>query len=234
MPLFLTQGLIENNTVADGTAQYLRTTPATSARGSARGSTCAATRPTRTGAWRWAATAGSTRSCASTTSFLKGVAPTVARPAGRGPDQRRHVARRAAVAAGRRDRRYTTPLRAGTYTDDAQNNGTGDGGADGQGIWTISPPLAHDAHLAGVRKVTVNVAIALPERQPRGRRLRPRLRRRRRPLISRGTYLLPGSGQVELRPLRRRLEAPGRPPRRRAAHLVELGVVAAPPDARSR
>ena len=51
VPLFLTQGLTENNTVADGTAQYLaQPRRATSARGSARGSTCAATSATRTAA----------------------------------------------------------------------------------------------------------------------------------------------------------------------------------------
>ena len=67
-------------------------------------------------------------------------------------------------------------------------------------------------------------------REPRGRRLRRRLRRPGDPHQPR---YLPAAGQRSgrLRPLRRRLEAPGRPPRRRAAHLVELGVVAAPPDA---
>jgi predicted acyl esterase len=50
VPLFLTQGLTENNTVADGTAQYWTTTRATSALGSGRGGTSGATRPTRTAA----------------------------------------------------------------------------------------------------------------------------------------------------------------------------------------
>ena len=58
----------------------------------------------------------------------------------------------------------STALQPGSYTDDAQNNGTADGGSpNGQGIWTFSPPLAHDAHLAGVPKVTVNAAITLPD-----------------------------------------------------------------------
>ncbi|WP_053227253.1 CocE/NonD family hydrolase [Solirubrobacter soli] len=52
----------------------------------------------------------------------------------------------------------STALNGGTYTDDAQNNGTG-GGA-GTGIWTVSPPLAQDAHFAGVPKLTVDVAKA--------------------------------------------------------------------------
>jgi predicted acyl esterase len=90
----------------------------------------------------------------------------------------------------------STALKPGSYTDDAQNNGTADGGTpNGQGIWTFSPPLAHDAHFAGVPKVTVNATIALPDANlvadvydvdAAGRAT----------LISRGTYLLAGSGQV--------------------------------------
>jgi len=49
-------------------------------------------------------------------------------------------------------------LRQGTYTDDATNNGTAEGGSpNGEGIWTISPPLKDAAHLAGVPKVTADV-----------------------------------------------------------------------------
>jgi uncharacterized protein len=87
----------------------------------------------------------------------------------------------------------TTALEPGSYTDDAQNNGTGDGA--GTGIWTFSPPLAHDAHLAGIPKVTVDAAISLPDANlvadvydvDAGGRAT---------LISRGTYLLPGTGTV--------------------------------------
>jgi predicted acyl esterase len=87
----------------------------------------------------------------------------------------------------------TTALKPGSYTDDAQNNGTGDGA--GTGIWTFSPPLAHDAHLAGIPKVTVNASITLPDANlvadvydvDAGGRAT---------LISRGTYLLAGSGAV--------------------------------------
>jgi uncharacterized protein len=57
----------------------------------------------------------------------------------------------------------TTALRAGTYTDDGQNNGTAEGGSpNGQGVWTISPPLPYEAHLAGVPKATVDVSKLLP------------------------------------------------------------------------
>ncbi len=52
----------------------------------------------------------------------------------------------------------STALNAGSYADDAQNNGTGSGA--GNGIWTISPRLTEDAHFAGVPKVSVDVASA--------------------------------------------------------------------------
>ncbi len=62
-----------------------------------------------------------------------------------------------------------TTRKAGSYTDDAQNDGTAEGGSpNGQGIWTVSPPLAHDAHLAGVPTVTVNAGDHAARRQPRG------------------------------------------------------------------
>ncbi len=51
-----------------------------------------------------------------------------------------------------------TALNGGSYSDDGQNNGTGDGA--GNGIWTISPRLTEDAHFAGVPKVSVDVASA--------------------------------------------------------------------------
>ena len=161
-----------------------------------------------------------------------GVDAVGAGPAGRGGDQRRHVAQRG--RSGRRPTRQRSRrrLKPGAYTDDAQNNGTADGGTpNGQGIWTFSPPLAHDAHLAGVPKVTVDV----DDRAARTRTSWP-TSTTSTPAGNATLHQprhLPAAGQRpgQLRPLRRRLEAAGRPPRRRAAHLVELRVVAAPPDA---
>jgi uncharacterized protein len=66
-PLFLTQGFIENNPSPTAPGICSTASPARSAPGSACGTTCAATTPTRPAGWRWAARAGSTRSCASST-----------------------------------------------------------------------------------------------------------------------------------------------------------------------
>ena len=61
---------------------------------------------------------------------------------------------------------YTTPLRTGAYTDTANNAGSAEGAGPtdttGKGIWTISPKLAHDAHFSGVPTVKVDVNSALP------------------------------------------------------------------------
>jgi predicted acyl esterase len=88
----------------------------------------------------------------------------------------------------------TTTLNPGSYTDDARNDGTGSG-TTGQGIWTISPPLAQAAHFAGVPKLTVDVAKA-----PRNANLVADVydidSGSNATLISRGAYLLSGSGTV--------------------------------------
>jgi predicted acyl esterase len=93
-------------------------------------------------------------------------------------------------------RRTTSPLRTGSFTDDAQNNGTAEGGSpNGQGVWTFSPPLAQDAHLAGVPRVTVdaeparadaNLVVDVYDVDAKNSAI----------LISRGAYLLRGPGAV--------------------------------------
>jgi putative CocE/NonD family hydrolase len=87
-------------------------------------------------------------------------------------------------------------LNAGSYSDDATNNGTAEGGSpNGEGVWTISPPLASGAHLAGVPKVTVDVAAA-PARANLVADVYDLDAADGATLISRGTYLLPGPGRV--------------------------------------
>jgi uncharacterized protein len=62
---------------------------------------------------------------------------------------------------------YTSQLRPGSYTDTALNAGSNEGNdpptyTTGEGVWTISPPLQSAAHLAGVPKVTLSVTSTLP------------------------------------------------------------------------
>ena len=80
--------------------------------------------------------------------FLKGIAPT--RPTTRRSRCRPTTARGARSSRGRPPtRRPSRRAAPGTYTDDGQNNGTGRR-QRAPGVWTISPPLPYDAHLAGV------------------------------------------------------------------------------------
>ena len=101
----------------------------------------------------------------------------------------------------------------------------------GTGIWTFSPPLAHDAHLAGIPKVTVNASIVLARREPRRRRLRRRLRRQGDARSAAARTCCRAAARCRFDLYGDDWKLPGRPSRRRAAHLVELRVVAAPPDA---
>jgi putative CocE/NonD family hydrolase len=61
----------------------------------------------------------------------------------------------------------TGALRPGSYRDDAGNNGSLDGAlttTTGKGAWTFSPPLAAAAHLAGIPKVHVELSGILVPR----------------------------------------------------------------------
>jgi uncharacterized protein len=156
VPLFLTQGLTENNTVSDGTAQYLR-----NHRGYER-------------AWLgpWDHVRGNDTEEDGTLQmgragwfdevmrfydrFLKGERPDVKDP---------KVAVQTNDGKWRGEKRwpprdskgYTSELLPGAYSDDGDGSIT-----DTDGVWTISPPLPHGAHLAGSGRVTVDVSSGMP------------------------------------------------------------------------
>jgi uncharacterized protein len=192
VPLFMTQGFIENNTKPDGAFDFFNGVAG----------------PKRAWFGMWDHVRGNDVDESGRLAmgrhgwfdevmrfydqYLRGVAPSVVDPP---------VAVETSDGSWRSEAQWppadassvTTALKPGSYSDDAQNNGTGDGA--GTGIWTFSPPLAHDAHLAGIPKVTVNASITLPDANlvadvydvDSGGKAT---------LISRGTYLLPGSGPV--------------------------------------
>ncbi|MEA2143495.1 MAG: uncharacterized protein QOI64_1925 [Solirubrobacteraceae bacterium] len=90
----------------------------------------------------------------------------------------------------------TAKLRPDTYVDDAQNNGTAEsGGPNGQGIWTFSPVLEEQTRFAGVPRLTVDVGVPGPNANLTAAIYDVGVRNDAT-LISRGTYLLPGSGKV--------------------------------------
>jgi uncharacterized protein len=88
-------------------------------------------------------------------------------------------------------RRFWSTLNTGTYADDAQNRGTGNSG--GRGVWSFSEPLPHAAWLSGEPTLKVEVNAVVPRANlvgnvydvaPDGRAT----------LVSRGAYLLRGTG----------------------------------------
>ena len=64
-------------------------------------------------------------------------------------------------------RNVTVPLNTGEYADDVDNKGTGDGvspsSTTGAGVWTISPPFPHDAHIAGVPRISLDLETTAPD-----------------------------------------------------------------------
>ena len=91
--------------------------------------------------------------------------------------------------------RHRSALAGGEYRDDTANEGTGSAG--GNGIWTISPPLAHDAHLAGIPRLTLDVTTQAPRANLTANvyDIDPK---RRATLVSRGTTRVDESGRVSL------------------------------------
>ena len=83
-------------------------------------------------------------------------------------------------------RYFKSALKGGSYTDDNGNAGTGPGA--GNGIWTVSQPLPHAAHLAGMPKIefdatgipAANFVANVYDVYPSGKTV----------LISRGAHLL--------------------------------------------
>ena len=86
-------------------------------------------------------------------------------------------------------------LKAGTYSDDGDNNGTGSGA--GQGIWTFSPPLPHAAQLAGTPRLIAEVAAGVP-RANLVADVYDVAADGQATLVSRGAMLIRQSGRVEL------------------------------------
>jgi predicted acyl esterase len=159
VPLFLTQGLTENNTVADGTAQYLANHtgyerawlgPWEHVRGNETDST---------GRLKMGRAGFFDEVMRFYDRFLKGVAPAVQDPpiAVQTNDGKWRAEQSWPPADAKTS---TSPLRPGGYTDDGSGNATST--ADTDGVWTISPRLPYDAHLSGSGRAVVDVATTRP------------------------------------------------------------------------
>jgi uncharacterized protein len=156
VPLFLTQGLTENNTVSDGTAQYLQKHSGYERAwlgpwDHVRGNETEADGTLKMGRAGWF-----DEVMRFYDKFLKGQRPAVKDPmiavqtndgVWRGEDSWPP-----ADSTG-----YTSELLPGAYSDDASGSVTGS-----DGVWTISPPLPYDAHLSGSGRAIVDVSSPLP------------------------------------------------------------------------
>jgi putative CocE/NonD family hydrolase len=230
VPLLLTQGLTENNTVADGMQQYLDNHtgyerawlgPWEHVRGNERcgeddGSTgCSAS---NVGRLKMGRAGWFDEAMRFYDRFLKGVNPTVADPP---------IAVQTNDGKWRSEAQwpptdkslYTTALRAGSYDDTAQSYSTGseDDPTSNSGVWTVSKPLPYDVHLAGSGSASVNVTTERSQREPGDRRLRPRRQRRGAAHHAPGPPG-PSDGRLDdpAGAVGRRLEARRRAPHRRA------------------
>jgi len=156
VPLFLTQGLTENNTVADGLQAYLDNHPGYERAWLGPWEHVRGNETEEDGTLKMGRAGWFDEVMRFYDQFLKGVKPSVKDPmiavqtndgTWRGEDVWPPT-----DAAG-----YTSSLRAGSYTDEADGTVT-----DPDGVWTISPPLPYDAHLSGSGRATVDVSTTLP------------------------------------------------------------------------
>jgi putative CocE/NonD family hydrolase len=208
VPLFITQGLTENNTVADGLQQYLENHtgyerawlgPWEHVRGN---ETCGSGD-------------GSTGCTSGNVGRLKdgrrGFFDEVMRFYDRFLVGNDATAQDPPVAVQTNDGKWRseeawppvdqgyvpTRLRTGSYTDTGQSSATGTSSDATSGVWTISPPLPYDAHLAGSGSAVVdvttsaanqNLAMDVYDLDAKGSG----------PLITRQGHLLRKSGPVSL------------------------------------
>src|SRR4051795_9810652 len=165
VPLFLTQGLTENNTVADGLQQYLDNHtgyerawfgPWEHVRGNER---CAAgdgstgCDDSNVGRLKQGRAGWFDEVMRFYGHYLKGETPTVNDPPF-AVQTNDGVWRSEAQWPPADMRTYTTPLKAGTYNDNAQSVSTGWNAPTGDpsnptvtsGVWTVSKPLPYDLH----------------------------------------------------------------------------------------
>ncbi|MFL5867353.1 MAG: CocE/NonD family hydrolase [Thermoleophilaceae bacterium] len=181
VPLFVTQGLTENNTVADGLQEYL-----VNHTGAERGwlgpwehvrgnETCAAgdsstgCDDTNVGRLKMGRAGWFDEVLRFYGRYLKGQTPTVADPpfAVQTNDGHWRAEKQWPPADASR---YATAFRQGSYVDHAQSVATGFDSLSGDpsdptvqsGVWTVSKPLPQDVHLSGEPTASVDVTTSLP------------------------------------------------------------------------
>jgi uncharacterized protein len=164
VPIFLTQGTVENNTAPDGTAQFLanHTGPERGWIGPwqhVRGNDTTNGRPT--GRLMMGRAGWFDEVMRYYDKYLKGVEPTVQDP-NFAVQTNDGVWRGEAKWPPADSTNYTSDLRSGTYADTAQSAAWGTDSNATSGVWTISPALPYAAHMTGSPSLTVDVGSQLP------------------------------------------------------------------------
>jgi uncharacterized protein len=191
VPLFLTQGLTENNTVADGLAQYLDNHAGYERAWLGPWDHVRGNETEEDGTLKMGRAGWFDEVMRFYDQFLKGVKPKVKDPmfaVQTNDGQWRGEETWPPVDSAE----YTSELLPGSYTDEADGSVT-----DADGVWTISPPLPYDAHLSGSGRAVVEVSTTLPranlvvdvydlDRTGTG------------PLITRQAHMIYGTGQSEI------------------------------------
>lgn len=90
-------------------------------------------------------------------------------------------------------KRYTMPVKPGTYVDEDGNSA--DGSSAGNGTWSVSQKLPNDVHLAGVTRLTAKVETTVPNAHLVGL-LYDIDNKGVAKVITRGAYLLREGGKV--------------------------------------
>ena len=175
VPLFLTQGLTENNTVADGMQRYLDNHsgyerawlgPWEHVRGNERcasGDSSTGCDDSNVGRLKDGRAGWFDEVMRFYARFLKDQAPAVSDPPfAVQTNDGKWRSEAQWPPADKSD--YTSGLRSGSYTDTAQSSATGDASdsTSNSGVWTVSKPLPYDLHMAGSSSADVNVSTTLP------------------------------------------------------------------------
>ncbi len=189
VPLFLVQGLTENNTVGDGMQEYLENHdgpqrgwlgPWEHVRGNeacAEGDASTGCDDDNIGRLKMGREGFFDEVMRFYDQHLKGVTPAVQDPpfAVQTNDGKWRAEEQWPPADMRM---YTTPLRAGSYVDHAQSVGTGwdatssfvtesgtrpDDPTVQSGVWTVSNPLPQDVHISGQPEAAIDVTTTVPD-----------------------------------------------------------------------
>jgi len=196
-PLFMTQGLLENNTKPDGAADAFNsvTGPKRAWFGMwdhVRGNE---TDPDQNNRLKMGRPGWFDETMRFYDRYLKGQKPTVKDP--KIAVETNDGKWRAETAWPPRDAfPLTAQLKPGAYSDDGTNNGSGDGGTPpfGEGIWTFSPATDHQVRISGTPHATVatdgkeggNLYVDVYDVGPDNKAT----------LFSRGAYLLDNTGRA--------------------------------------